>query len=339
MQIKPLDTYKENKYINFCISLAKNGITGVFMNPMVGACLIYEDRVIGFGYHKKYGGAHAEVEAIQSVKSQDRDLISKATLYVTLEPCNHYGKTGPCTEFILRHKITKLVFGCFDPNPLMQGKSIAFLQQNGVQTIGPIEDQKCRNLIQAFTKRNREKKPFVTLKWAQTKDFYIGKENEKVKISNPISDIYVHKLRSEHDGILIGSETALRDLPLLNNRHWSGTSPKPILLDRRNRLPHISELNSLLNKSIHFNKPEQNLEQVLDELFAVHQIGSVLVEGGQQILQSFIDQNLWDEAHIITNRSLSITSGIKAPFLLGQLFKTLQIKADSIQIVQNLEKI
>ncbi|MBK7468885.1 MAG: dihydrofolate reductase family protein [Saprospiraceae bacterium] len=169
----------------------------------------------------------------------------------------------------------------------------------------------------------------------------IGKENEKVKISNPISDIYVHKLRSEHDGILIGSETALRDLPLLNNRHWSGTSPKPILLDRRNRLPHISELNSfyLTKAFILSNKPEQNLEQVLDELFAVHQIGSVLVEGGQQILQSFIDKNLWDEAHIITNRSLSITRWYKSPFLQGQLFKTLQIKADSIQIVQNLEKI
>jgi diaminohydroxyphosphoribosylaminopyrimidine deaminase/5-amino-6-(5-phosphoribosylamino)uracil reductase len=331
LQSKPLDTYKENKYIKFCISLAKLASSATFRNPNVGACLVYHDQIIGQGYHQEFGKAHAEVNAINSVKDQNKSLIEKATLYVTLEPCNHWGKTGPCTDYILKHNIKKLVFGNYDPNPKMQGKSIAFLKQNNVEIIGPILEKECRELIKPYITNLSQNRPYISLKWAQSSDFYIGKINERIKISNKISDIYVHKMRSEHDAILVGSNTFLIDKPKLNTRHYPGKNPKIIILDRRNRI--AKEKLTLDNSTIVSSNSE--LGTLLSELLNDHNITRLMIEGGATIHRAFIEANLWDTAHIITNNGLTLESGIPSPLLQGKLKSKQSLGNDSLQIIGN----
>lgn len=326
-----MDTYKENKYIKFCISLAKLASLATFRNPNVGACLVYNDQIIGRGYHQEYGKAHAEVNAINSVKDHHKSLIEKAHLYVTLEPCNHWGKTGPCTDYILKHNIKKVVFGAYDPNPKMQGKSIAHLKQNNVEVIGPILEKECLELIKPYITNTSQNRPYISLKWAQSNDFYIGKINERIKISNKISDIYVHKMRSEHDAILVGSNTFLIDKPKLNTRLYPGKNPKIIILDRRNRLSkeNLSLDNTLILTS------NNDLKTLLNELLDEQNITRLMIEGGATIHRSFIEAGLWDTAHIITSNKLTLGSGIPSPSLHGKLKSKLGLAGDSLQIVEN----
>lgn len=331
-----METYNDNKYIKFCHSLAKNGIPDTFLNPTVGACLVYNDQVIGWGYHQKYGEAHAEVSAIESVKPELRYLIREATLYISLEPCNHQGKTAACTELILKNGIKTVVFGCFDPNPLMQGRSIHFLKENEIEVRGPILEEESKTCIQPFMVRSKFNRPYITLKWAQSKDYFLGKSGQKIKISEHLSDMLVHKLRSQHDGIMIGARTFINDHPKLNVRLWHGTDPTVILMDRSKLIEESSnDLDKLYENWILLDNPEKKLNEQLRLLLKDEDMSSILVEGGADLLEGFIDTNHWDQAVVITNQALQISTGIKAPCLRGTLTKQMQYGNDIIHIIKN----
>lgn len=314
--------------MNRCIQLALSGAGNVAPNPMVGAVLVYEDRIIGEGYHKKYGEAHAEVNCIKQVKEADQPLIEKSTLYVSLEPCSHFGKTPPCTDLIIQQKIKKVVIGCEDIFKEVAGKGIKKLQQAGVEVIAGVLGEKCKALNKRFFTFYGKFRPYIILKWAQSINGKIGSwGNNRVPISNEYSNRLVHKWRSEEAGILVGTNTALQDDPLLTTRIWNGKNPIRIVIDKQLQLPATLQIfnreartlifNSLENSSkenLEFIKLDDNnfLGQLIHSLFELN-IQSIIVEGGTKTLQSFIDKGWWDEARVITNKEMVIENGISAP--------------------------
>lgn len=314
--------------MNRCIQLALSGAGNVAPNPMVGALLVYEDRIIGEGYHKKYGEAHAEVNCIKQVKEADQPLIEKSTLYVSLEPCSHFGKTPPCTDLIIQQKIKKVVIGCEDIFKEVAGKGIKKLQQAGVEVIAGVLGEKCKALNKRFFTFHEKSRPYIILKWAQSINGKIGSwGNNRVPISNEYSNRLVHKWRSEEAGILVGTNTALQDDPLLTTRIWNGKNPIRIVIDKQLQLPATLQIfnreartlifNSLENSSkenLEFIKLDDNnfLGQLIHSLFELN-IQSIIVEGGTKTLQSFIDKGWWDEARVITNKEMVIENGISAP--------------------------
>lgn len=314
--------------MNRCIQLALSGAGNVAPNPMVGALLVYEDRIIGEGYHKKYGEAHAEVNCIKQVKEADQPLIEKSTLYVSLEPCSHFGKTPPCTDLIIQQKIKKVVIGCEDIFKEVAGKGIKKLQQAGVEVIAGVLGEKCKALNKRFFTFYGKFRPYIILKWAQSINGKIGSwGNNRVPISNEYSNRLVHKWRSEEAGILVGTNTALQDDPLLTTRIWNGKNPIRIVIDKQLQLPATLQIfnreartlifNSLENSSkenLEFIKLDDNnfLGQLIHSLFELN-IQSIIVEGGTKTLQSFIDKGWWDEARVITNKEMVIENGISAP--------------------------
>lgn len=314
--------------MNRCIQLALSGAGNVAPNPMVGAVLVYEDRIIGEGYHKKYGEAHAEVNCIKQVKEADQPLIEKSTLYVSLEPCSHFGKTPPCTDLIIQQKIKKVVIGCEDIFKEVAGKGIKKLQQAGVEVIAGVLGEKCKALNKRFFTFHEKSRPYIILKWAQSINGKIGSwGNNRVPISNEYSNRLVHKWRSEEAGILVGTNTALQDDPLLTTRIWNGKNPIRIVIDKQLQLPATLQIfnreartlifNSLENSSkenLEFIKLDDNnfLGQLIHSLFELN-IQSIIVEGGTKTLQSFIDKGWWDEARVITNKEMVIENGISAP--------------------------
>jgi diaminohydroxyphosphoribosylaminopyrimidine deaminase/5-amino-6-(5-phosphoribosylamino)uracil reductase len=317
----------EEKYMDRCIQLAKLGAGQVAPNPMVGALLVYNDGIIGEGYHKKYGEAHAEVNCINSINDENRPLIEKSTIYVCLEPCSHFGKTPPCSDLIIQQKIKKVVIGCSDIFEKVNGSGIERLRKAGVEVITGVLEKESKELNKRFFTFHEKKRPYVILKWAQSVNAKIGSERERVLISNKYSNRLVHKWRSEEAAILVGKNTALTDDPALTTRLWKGKNPVRIVIDPNLDLPSSLKIfnddgrtfvfNLLKNSSsdniehIRLNK-KKFLEEMLSSLFE-KDIQSVFVEGGAKTLQTFIDHNVWDEARVITNREMIIGKGIQAP--------------------------
>jgi diaminohydroxyphosphoribosylaminopyrimidine deaminase/5-amino-6-(5-phosphoribosylamino)uracil reductase len=332
------------KYITRCIQLAKLGAGYVTPNPMVGAVLVHDGKIIAEGYHEKFGGPHAEPNCISSVKEKDQKLISSSTLYVSLEPCVHFGKTPPCTDLIIQKKIPRVVIGCRDPFPEVRGKGIEKLMAAGVEVVQGILEDECKELNKRFFVFHTEHRPYIILKWAQTSDGFIATSPQKqgafedstiqrLFITNEYTNRLVHKWRSEEQAILIGTNTAIADDPQLTTRLWKGKSPTRLVVDMDLSLPSHLHLFDKTIPTIVFNtrKHEENKElmyyQVTEDVSLVHQvcnalyqlqIQSVIVEGGARLIQSFIDEGVWDEARVICNRQLAIGKGLNAPQLTEQ---------------------
>jgi diaminohydroxyphosphoribosylaminopyrimidine deaminase/5-amino-6-(5-phosphoribosylamino)uracil reductase len=344
-----------------CLQLARLGEGHVAPNPMVGAVLVYQDRIIGEGYHRQYGGPHAEVECINSVKEEDKEYISLSTIYVSLEPCAHFGKTPPCADLIIRHQIKEVVIGCQDPFKQVDGKGIEKLEQAGCAiTVGVLELE-CLALNKRFFTFHTRHRPYIVLKWAQTADGKIANEDySRVLISNALSNRLVHKMRSNEMAIMVGTNTALFDDPELTTRLWPGANPIRLVIDMGLRLPMSIKLFDGSIPTIVFNKHQHTLwelqqirweglglqfYQVTEDVSLVHQVSnalyqmgiqSVLVEGGAQLLQSFIDEDLWDEACIITNECLFIGKGLPAPSLQQSRFVLSQsLESDTVRTFKN----
>lgn len=331
-----------------CLQLAELGRGHVAPNPVVGAVLVHGQRIIGEGYHKIHGGPHAEVGCFASVSKEDKPLLAQATLYVSLEPCAHFGKTPPCADLIIGNKVADVVVGCTDPFPAVAGKGVAKLKAAGINvTLGVLQNE-CIYINRRFFTFHKKQRPFIILKWAQTANGTIsGANGARIKISNEFSDREVHRWRSEESAILVGTNTALMDDPALTTRLVPGKNPLRIVIDKELRLPASLQLFDRSVPTIVFNtiKSEEStnlsyvqlesgedfLPQLLNELYK-RQIQSLIVEGGSAVLQSFINEGLWDEARVITNHDMHVPSGTKAPLLLNEtLYSTQDIGSDSIR--------
>ena len=311
-----------------CLQLAKLAAGNVAPNPMVGAVLLHEETIIGEGYHKKFGEAHAEVNCIDSVKEEYKHLIEKSTMYVSLEPCSHFGKTPPCTDLIIKNKIPRVVIGCTDVYKEVDGKGIKKLQDAGVEVITGILEKECQELNKRFFTFHQKQRPYIILKWAESANGKIGMDNERVFISNEYTNRLVHKWRSEEAAILVGKQTALKDDPSLTTRLFPGENPVRCVIDNNLSLPLWLKIFDQSTSTIVFNflknEEEKNIKRIkldngelstlLRSMYDL-QIQSLIVEGGGILLQSFIDAGLWDEARIICNEELIIENGIKAPVL------------------------
>ncbi|MFH6770193.1 bifunctional diaminohydroxyphosphoribosylaminopyrimidine deaminase/5-amino-6-(5-phosphoribosylamino)uracil reductase RibD [Gaetbulibacter aquiaggeris] len=329
------------KYIKRCIEIAKNGLGTTRPNPMVGSVIVHKDNIIGEGFTSKYGGNHAEVNAIDSV--QDKSILNQATLYVTLEPCSHYGKTPPCSDLIIAHKIPKVVIGCVDDNKKVAGKGIERLKNAGCEVIVGVLENACKEHHKRFFTFHNKKRPYVILKWAETKDGFIApatKDTLKpVWITNEYSRQLVHKWRAEEHAVLVGTKTVFDDNPSLTVRDWTGENPIRIVIDKKNELSKKynilnNEAKTILINNNLINKSQNNTaEQILNLLFE-NEITSVIIEGGSKTLQTFIDTNLWDEARIFAGDAL-YKQGIKTPVFSGKLISERFIKEDILKIYLN----
>lgn len=315
-----------------CLQLAAHGTGHVAPNPMVGAVLVCNDVIIGEGFHQRYGEAHAEPNAINSVKN--RDLLKESTLYVSLEPCSHYGKTPPCADLIVSSGIPRVVIGTLDPNNKVAGRGVIILQNAGIEVEVGVMEAECRELNKRFFIFHEQKRPYVLLKWAQTHDGFMDRirtDNSEapLQISNAITKQLTHKMRSENQSILVGANTVLLDNPTLTVRNWSGKSPIRIAIDRQGRIStHFNLLDGnfptiIFTEKDQADKPnvqfikidfdDKCLENILRIIYE-RNIHSVLVEGGARILKSFIESGLWDEANIEVSPQI-ITEGVVAPIL------------------------
>lgn len=320
-------------YMHRCLELAAIAAGATAPNPMVGAVIVCNDRIIGEGFHRSYGTPHAEVNAINSVC--EPKLLERSTLYVNLEPCSHFGKTPPCADLIIEKRIPHVVIGTCDPNPLVAGNGVARLLAAGCRVTQNVMNEECNRLNKRFITFHQKHRPYIVLKWAQTADGFIDIVRERQATSRPTwitgeyEQMLVHKWRSEEQAIMVGTNTAMADNPMLNIRRWPGQPPLRIVLDRHLRLPHALHLFDGKQPTLVLTeKSHRNHEQVeyvtlrgggfapMDILHELHHrnIISVLIEGGAQLLQSFIDAGLWDEARIFTGSSC-FGDGVKAPRL------------------------
>ena len=341
-------------YIARCIELAKNGFGTTYPNPMVGSVIVYNGEIIGEGWHQKAGEPHAEVNAIRSVK--DPSLLDKATIYVSLEPCSHFGKTPPCCDLIIKNKIPNVVIGTVDSNIKVAGNGIKRLQEAGANVIVGILEKECYELNQRFFTFHEKKRPYIILKWAETQDGFIAplqkEEQNPVWITNLNSRQLVHKWRTEEQAILVGTQTVIDDNPQLNARDWEGNNPIRVVIDQNHRIPKTAHVFDDQIKTIIFSNKkstpslentifevidfQQNIaQQIADKLFQ-HQIQSVIVEGGAQTLQTFIDANLWDEARVFIG-NCTFEKGVKAPIMNTSPFKKEKIGTDELLIIRNYD--
>ena len=278
----------EERYMQRCIQLAKNGQQNAKPNPMVGAVIVSADgRIIGEGYHVRCGKGHAEVNAFASVRPEDEALLPEATIYVSLEPCSHYGKTPPCADLIIKKGVRRVVVGCIDEFAEVQGRGIRKLREAGIEVEVGVLEEECKALNHCFFTFHREKRPYIILKWAQTSNGFIDDNYQPVQISNDFTKMLSHKLRAEEDAIVVGRVTEERDHPQLTVRDWKGPNPKRMVIDRAHPL-NLESLHS------------QNIQ-------------SLIVEGGAQTLRSFLVQNLWDEIRVETNTTMTVSGGTRAP--------------------------
>jgi diaminohydroxyphosphoribosylaminopyrimidine deaminase/5-amino-6-(5-phosphoribosylamino)uracil reductase len=334
----------QEMYMFRCLELAAKGAGSVAPNPMVGAVVVLDDKIISEGYHQHYGGPHAEVNALKAVPDE---LLQKATLYVSLEPCAHYGKTPPCANLIIQKKIPKVVIGCRDPFIEVNGKGIEKLKKAGVEVVYGALEKECIHFNQRFFTFHEKKRPYIILKWAQTSDgFMAAAHPSRLYISNDYTNRLVHQWRAQEAAILIGSHTALADDPALTVRLVEGKNPVRLLLDRNLQVPTSLRLFDQTVKTIVFNTQKQEqkdnllyyrlpnekslLRPMLQALYQLN-IQSVLVEGGAGLLHSFIEEELWDEARVITNTQLFSQEGLSSPPLQnGERIKTEKILTDTI---------
>ena len=280
---------EDEKYMQRCLQLAANGIQGARPNPMVGAVIVAHGRVIGEGYHVRCGQGHAEVNAFASVRPEDESLLKEATMYVSLEPCSHYGKSPPCADLIIRKGVKRVVVGCIDEFAEVQGRGILKLRDAGIEvTVGVLENE-CKALNRRFFTYHRLSRPYIILKWAQTANGFMDDNGKALAISSPFTQMLSHKLRAEEDAILVGRVTDEREHPQLTVRQWEGPNPKRLVVDRQHPL---------------------NME-----VLHAHHIQSLIVEGGRKTLESFLAQGLWDEIRVETNSRLTVGGGTRAPQL------------------------
>ncbi len=327
-------------YIKRCLQIAKKGLGTTRPNPMVGCVIVRKNKIIGEGFTSAYGGNHAEVNAIRSVKY--KSLLREATLYVTLEPCSHHGKTPPCSELIIEHKIRNVVIGCLDDNEKVAGKGVEKLKKSGCTVIVGVLENECKEHHKRFFTFHNKKRPYIILKWAQTLDGFIAPttkgELKPVWITNSISRQLVHKWRSEEQAILVGSSTVLQDNPSLTVRDWTGQNPTRIVLDQKSTLnKEINVFNTeaetivISENEIDFSK---DVAQEICDFLYKHQINSVIIEGGVQTVETFINSYLWDEARVFTG-NINFKEGLKAPNLSGKLLTEQSIDQDNLKIYLN----
>ncbi|MDP4228274.1 MAG: bifunctional diaminohydroxyphosphoribosylaminopyrimidine deaminase/5-amino-6-(5-phosphoribosylamino)uracil reductase RibD [Bacteroidota bacterium] len=342
---------EQEKYMKRCLELAALGKGNTAPNPMVGSVIVLNDQIIGEGYHRQCGEAHAEVNAIASVK--DQSLLVHATLYVSLEPCAHYGKTPPCADLIVNKKIPHVVVGTTDSNKLVAGKGIGKLLQAGCKVDMGILEKECREINRRFFTFQEQKRPYIILKWAQTADGFIDfrcESTEKAaRISNELSHTLVHKWRSEEQAIMVGTNTALMDNPQLTTRKWPGKNPIRIVLDRNLRLPASLHLFDQSVPTLVFNEKSNQeqanltyiqidfndnpIDSVLNELY-IRNIQSVIIEGGAELLNSLIKAGKWDEARIFTADKY-FNQGVKAPVLNAEPDYRDSLGKDLLEVFRN----
>jgi diaminohydroxyphosphoribosylaminopyrimidine deaminase/5-amino-6-(5-phosphoribosylamino)uracil reductase len=327
-----------------CLQLAEMASGYVAPNPLVGAMVVHNGKIIGEGYHEKWGGPHAEVNAIAAV--EDQSLLPESTLYVNLEPCCHHGKTPPCTSLILDKKIPKVVIAALDPNPAVAGNGAQILKEHGVEVETGIHQQEAEWLNRFFYTFHQKKRPYVVLKWAQSADGFMGKQGQKIQISNPLAQRLVHKWRSEISAIMVGSNTALIDNPLLTVRLWAGPNPTRVVLDQSGRLHGDLRMFNKEAKSIlignNSNLPEwvkvfggstSSVGEVLEVLYN-NNLNAVLIEGGATLLSSFIGSGLWDEARVLTSPHF-LKTGIMAPNISGDLVAEEMIDDNRLTVIKS----
>ena len=331
-----------------CLELAQKGMGYVSPNPMVGCVVVFNDQIIGEGYHQEYGTSHAEVNAIENVK--DKSLLKKAILYVNLEPCAHFGKTPPCTNLIIESEIPKVVIGCIDSYSEVSGKGIEKMQNTGIEVIVGVLEKESRELNKRFFTFHEKTRPYIILKWAESKDGFMGplNQNKPFWMTSSESKKLVHKWRAEEEAILVGRITAKKDNPSLTVREVAGSNPVRIIIDKNLKLSSDLNLFNSEAKTIIFNtiKSEETgtnqfvkidfnylIENILEELHKQN-IQSVIIEGGSTTLQSFVDANIWDEARIFTANKL-FSQGLKTPTIEGEIILEEEIGTDTLEIIIN----
>ncbi len=329
-------------YINRCLQLAKNGLGTTYPNPMVGCVIVHKNKIIGEGWHRKAGEPHAEVLAIASVKN--KLLLQKSTIYVSLEPCSHFGKTPPCCDLIIAYNIPNVVIGTIDPFAKVAGRGVKNLKNAGKNVTVGVLEKECLELNKRFFTYHTKKRPFIILKWAKTLDEFIAPESKKEKkpvwITSNYSRQLVHKWRSEEQAILAGTNTVMEDNPTLNVRDWTGNNPVRIILDKNNRISknlHIFDNKQntiILNKELLFFS--DNLASEIASYLYKKEIQSVIIEGGKQTLETFIQANLWDEARIFTGNT-QFFNGIKAPNIRGKIVSQDVIENNQLLIYSNYD--
>ena len=352
-----------------CLDLAQNGMRASMPNPSVGAVLVYNDRIIGEGHTSPYGGAHGEVNCINSVKETDRHLIPHATLYVSLEPCSHHGKTPPCCDLIIQHQIKNIVVGTADPHEKVSGNGIRKLKEAGNNVTVGVLEKECRESNRRFFTFHEKLRPYIILKWAESADGFLSpnkralddsivapdniEDKKPVWITNPYSRQLVHKWRSEEAAIVVGTQTVLDDNPQLDVRDWSGTNPVRVVLDQHNRISanyfvknlkiktiiltaqhNLTNLDNLLYETVPF---DERLPHTIMEVLHRHNLLSVIIEGGRQTLQTFIDAGLWDEARVFKGTSI-FNKGTKAPEFNAIANERHIIQQDQLLIYRNNDK-
>jgi diaminohydroxyphosphoribosylaminopyrimidine deaminase / 5-amino-6-(5-phosphoribosylamino)uracil reductase len=340
-------------YIKRCLEMAEKGLGLTVPNPMVGCVIVHQGKIIGEGYHHKYGGPHAEVNAINSVKN--KELLKFSTLYVNLEPCSHFGKTPPCADLIIKMKIPEVVIGTEDINDIVKGKGIKKLKDAGIKVKKDVLQSSCLELNKRFFTFHQKKRPYIILKWAMTRDGFIDMERKNGEIPRIkwITDEklrpLVHKWRSEEQAIMAGTNTVLLDNPQLNTRFWSGKDPVRIILDQNLRLPSSLHVFDGTVRTIVFTGKKKNndsnaeyvnidfskdiISQICHELFC-RNILSVIIEGGTQLLQTFIDSGTWDEARVFTG-SIRFGKGVKAPKLSAAPDEQIAFDNDILSFYKN----
>jgi diaminohydroxyphosphoribosylaminopyrimidine deaminase/5-amino-6-(5-phosphoribosylamino)uracil reductase len=338
-------------YIKRCLELAKMGIPNAFPNPLVGCVIVYKGKIIGEAYHQEYGGPHAEVNAINAVKN--KELLNEATVYVSLEPCAHQGKTPPCADLLVKHKVKRVVICNDDPFEKVDGEGISKLKKAGIKVEKGVLSSEGKELNRRFFTWIDKKRPFISLKWAQSKDGFISPNKQNVGevfwISNNLSQTLAHKLRAENQAIIVGRKTAEMDDPSLDTRKVEGTSPLRMVLDSDVKLSHKLKLLSDPNPTIIFNriktetvankkwiKYDGNALHAINDYCLKNNIQNLMVEGGASVLQSYIDEGLWDELHLFES-DVNIGEGIKAPLFPRQkALKSLNLQADTYTIYRNV---
>ncbi|MDG1912759.1 MAG: bifunctional diaminohydroxyphosphoribosylaminopyrimidine deaminase/5-amino-6-(5-phosphoribosylamino)uracil reductase RibD [Flavobacteriaceae bacterium] len=339
-------------YIQRCLELAKKGLGATYPNPMVGAVIVHKGKIIGEGWHKKAGTPHAEVNAIHQVTNKSQ--LNESTLYVNLEPCSHVGKTPPCADLIIEYRIPRVVIASTDPNPLVSGRGIKKLIASGCKVETHVLHKQSDFLNRRFFTFHQKKRPYIILKWAQTKDSFIAplpsekNEAEIFWISNPISKQRVHQWRSEEAAILVGVQTLVQDNPQLTTREWNGKNPLRLVLDPNARSPKKSIAVTDKEPTIFFTKNKTEAfsgikKQVALNPFSINsilnycyenQIQSIIVEGGLKTIQSFIDTDMWDEARVFTSEK-KLDRGVKAPIIKKSFTQTEQIESDLLSFYFN----
>lgn len=335
------------------MQIAKNGIGTTRPNPSVGAVIVYQNKIIGEGFTSPHGENHAEVNAINAV--ENKSLLKEATIFVTLEPCSHFGKTPPCADLIVKHQLKQVIIGCLDSNSLVAGKGVSHLENAGINVIVGVLETECRMHHKRFFKVQENKRPYIILKWAETKDGFVApiakNEIKPIFISNTYSQQLVHKLRSAEHAILVGTKTVLADNPKLNIRSWSGENPIRVVLDNTLRIPKNSNIldgstktiiitsakdkNIVSSKNLIFEEIDfsKNIAKQVCEVLSKYQVQSLIVEGGPQTLQTFIDEKLWDEAMVFVGNT-SFVKGVKSPVITKE-FKEEFIESDVLKRYTN----